>query len=189
MQTRVVTPPARPLTLDEVKLDLYVDHSDDDALIGALIDAATAHLGGPEGWTGIAIGQQTLEVTGSSFGCLSDHEPLLLPYWPIAEPLSVEYLDVDGVVQTFDPAGYELYLDRGVILAPDVSLPTLARRPDAVRVCYLAGAAVLDPAVRQAMLLLIGHWYQTREAVNVGNIVSELPFSVDALLLTIRRFP
>ena len=32
------------------------------------------------------------------------------------------------------------------------------------------------------MHLLIGHWYANREAVNVGNIVSELPFAVETLL-------
>ncbi|EEW3262234.1 phage gp6-like head-tail connector protein [Escherichia coli] len=39
-----------------------------------------------------------------------------------------------------------------------------------------------------AMLLLIGHWYANREAVNVGNITSELPLGVEALLLRHRRW-
>lgn len=39
-----------------------------------------------------------------------------------------------------------------------------------------------------AMLLLIGHWYANREAVNVGNITSELPLGVDALLMQHRRW-
>lgn len=37
-------------------------------------------------------------------------------------------------------------------------------------------------ALRQAMLLLIGHWYSNREAVNTGNISTNLPLTVDALL-------
>lgn len=37
-------------------------------------------------------------------------------------------------------------------------------------------------AMRQAMLLLIGNWYNNRESTNVGNIVSEMPFGVQALL-------
>ncbi|MDW2745141.1 head-tail connector protein [Atlantibacter subterraneus] len=39
-----------------------------------------------------------------------------------------------------------------------------------------------------AMLLLIGHWYANREAVNVGNITSELPLGVEALLMQHRRW-
>ncbi|ORM66145.1 head-tail connector protein [Pantoea rwandensis] len=41
---------------------------------------------------------------------------------------------------------------------------------------------LLDDDVRTAMLLLIGHWYANREAVNIGNITSEIPLAVDALL-------
>lgn len=39
-----------------------------------------------------------------------------------------------------------------------------------------------------AMLLLIGNWYANREAVNVGNITSELPLGVEALLIRHRRW-
>ena len=39
-----------------------------------------------------------------------------------------------------------------------------------------------------AMLLLIGHWYANREAVNVGIITSELPLGVEALLMQHRRW-
>jgi uncharacterized phiE125 gp8 family phage protein len=39
-----------------------------------------------------------------------------------------------------------------------------------------------------AMKLLIGHWYSNREAVNVGNIVSVVPKTVDDLLYPFRVF-
>jgi len=39
-----------------------------------------------------------------------------------------------------------------------------------------------------AMLLLIGHWYANREGVNVGNITSEIPLGVEALLMQHRRW-
>lgn len=188
MQVRVITGPARPLTVEETKLHLRVDSDDENTLIEALIDAATAHLGGPGGWLGLAIGAQTLEATDWSFGCLSTHTPLLLPYAPIAAPITVKYLDTDGAEQTLAGASYSVYLDEGLILADGVSLPSLSWRGDAVRIRYAAGAA-LSTALRQAMLLLIGHWYETREAVNVGNIVNALPFSVEALLSPLRRYP
>jgi uncharacterized phiE125 gp8 family phage protein len=188
MQVRVITPPQRPLTLDEVKLHLRVEHDDEDTLIEALIDAATGHLGGPGGWLGLAIGAQTLEATDWSFGCLSTHTPLLLPYAPISAPISVKYLDGAGAEQTLDGASYDLYLDEGLILASGVSLPALAWRGDALRIRYAAGATI-SSELRLAMLLLIGHWYETREAVNIGNSVNALPFSVEALLSPLRRYP
>lgn len=36
--------------------------------------------------------------------------------------------------------------------------------------------------LRRAMLLLIGAWNENREAVNVGNIVNEMPFGVRSIL-------
>jgi uncharacterized phage protein (predicted DNA packaging) len=50
-----------------------------------------------------------------------------------------------------------------------------------------------DPAVpqkwKQAMLLLIGHWYQNRESVNIGNITFEVPMSTEMLLWQDRKVP
>lgn len=43
-------------------------------------------------------------------------------------------------------------------------------------------ALILDSDIITAMLLMIGHWYENREAVNVGNITSVMPLAVDALL-------
>lgn len=40
-----------------------------------------------------------------------------------------------------------------------------------------------------AMLMLIGHLYEHREAVNVGNITSEVPFGVKSCLNINRTVP
>ena len=42
---------------------------------------------------------------------------------------------------------------------------------------------------RQAMLLLIGHWYANREAVTVGASGSEVPLAATELLYFNRRWP
>jgi len=38
-----------------------------------------------------------------------------------------------------------------------------------------------------AQLLLIGHWHSNREAVNIGNITTELPLAVEALVQPYRK--
>jgi len=43
-------------------------------------------------------------------------------------------------------------------------------------------ALVLNAAVSVAMLLLIAHWYENREAVVVGTITATLPLAVQSLL-------
>lgn len=58
---------------------------------------------------------------------------------------------------------------------------------------YLSGvgcdvaADPLPPALRQAALLLIGHWYANRESTTNGR--SEIPFGVSALITNLREMP
>jgi len=47
---------------------------------------------------------------------------------------------------------------------------------------------LLTEDVKAAMLLLIGHWYANREAVNIGNITTAVPFAVEALLQPYRIY-
>ncbi|EKY1998611.1 phage gp6-like head-tail connector protein [Cronobacter sakazakii] len=42
--------------------------------------------------------------------------------------------------------------------------------------------------IEMAMLMLIGHWYANREAVNVGNVTSALALSTEALLQPYRVY-
>ncbi len=49
-------------------------------------------------------------------------------------------------------------------------------------------ALVLNEAVTQALLLLIGHWYENRAAVVVGQSVAAVPFAVKALLQPYKRY-
>jgi len=39
-----------------------------------------------------------------------------------------------------------------------------------------------------AILLMVGHWYSNREAVNIGNITSEIPLGVESILFLQRRW-
>ncbi len=49
-------------------------------------------------------------------------------------------------------------------------------------------ALVLNDSIRAAMLLMVGHWYENREAVIVGSISSELPLAVECLLHPYREY-
>jgi uncharacterized phiE125 gp8 family phage protein len=55
---------------------------------------------------------------------------------------------------------------------------------DAVKVSFTAGYGTDIPrTTKQAMLMLIGNWYENREAVVLGTKTpSNIPFGVDALL-------
>ncbi len=66
-----------------------------------------------------------------------------------------------------------------------------ARSGEPVVVRYVAGYGVAGdvPALlKRAMLLLIGHWYENREAVVVasGTVATALPLAVDSILWQFR---
>lgn len=189
MSVVVVTPPADPLLgLDLVKQHLRVDGDGDDALIGAYIDAACAHIDGPGGWLGRAIGVQTLELRTHCFGWPG----LALPYPPLISVESVKYIDSEGAEQTADPGVYTYAAD-ALRLTYNSTWPTSRLEADAVRVRYVAGYAedataetlvtAVPPAIRAALLLMVGDLYLNRETTAEGQ-VGAVPMSttVHALL-------
>lgn len=182
MTVVVITPPQPLVSIDDAKDHLRVTDDDENGVIEGYIAAASAWIDGPAGWLGRSIGEQTLEVRSNVFaGC----EPL--PYGPAASIASVKYIDPQGVEQTIDPAHYEIIAGN---LAPASGFAWPSHRGDAesVRVQYVAGSTTIPPQVRQAVLLLVGQWFRHRMAINVGNVINNLPFGVDALLNPLRRF-
>jgi uncharacterized phiE125 gp8 family phage protein len=188
---RTVPPAETPVSLDEAKLHCRVDHNAEDALITGLIAAAATHL---DGWTGIlgrALVNQTWRQTLPGF---PSGAVIGLALAPVQSITSITYHDGANVEQTLAPAVYALLDDQ---LGPFVTLqvgqswPATFAREDAVTVTYVAGYGPtrtdLPEAIRHAMLLLIGHWYEHREAVVNGASKAQLPLAVQALLGPFRR--
>ena len=182
MRVVLVTPPAPVVSLEEAKDHLRVLKATEDDLITAYIAAATGHLDGPEGWLGRAIGIQTLEARTDVF-C----DAMLLRYPPIVEVLSVKYLDTEAVETTILSAEYEL---RGSLLGSAFGKrwPSVGAHPEAVRIQYKAGYATLPPAMRAAILLMVGDLYANRETAVTGTIAASVPMSttVENLLAPFR---
>ncbi len=180
----VVEPPAGLVSYDLAKKHLRLEEADDSEkdLIEAYIAAATAWIDGPTGWLGRTIMTQTLELRCSTFSGAA-----FLPYGPATEIVSVKYVSAAGAEETLVPATYEVVAG-GLGLKAGASWPSLRGDAEGVRVQFKAGADNVPASVQQAALLLIGQWFRNRMAVNVGNIVNELPFGVEALLAPLRRF-
>jgi uncharacterized phiE125 gp8 family phage protein len=183
----LVTAPASAIvTVAEAKAHMAVDHVEDDALIGSLIDAATAHL---DGWTGVLGRALVTQTWRQSFPCFQDM--LRLRLGPVASITSVGYVDPARATQTASSSLYTLLADdlgAFVWLKEGATWPSTIDEPDAVTVTYVAGvaAAAVPKAIRQAILLLAGQWYRSREAT--GDVAAvELPFAVSALIAPYRR--
>jgi hypothetical protein len=111
-----------------------------------------------------------------------------LPRGPVQSVSSIAYYDAAGSQQTLGAGNYEVDITAVVArICPVTSSfwPTTAIKLNAVSVTYITGfgaAAAVPGDIVAAIKLLVGHWYENREAVNVGNITTELPLAVDALL-------
>lgn len=181
----LVTPASTSLlTLAEAKTHLRVTHTDEDAYIQTLINAALSYFDGYSGRLGRALLEQTWRADFDAFA-----DEMRLPVGDLIAVTSVTYYDQANALQTLASTVYQGSADsRGpfVSLKAGQSWPKVYARMDAVRVTWTAGfgstAANVPAAIRQAALLLIGHHYDNRATSNVGSVTAELPFTVEALI-------
>lgn len=184
---RITAPTETPITLAEAKANSRVDGSDDDSLITGLIDAATAHI---DGWSGILGRCVVTQTWQQDFSCFPASRRLRLSMDP-AQSVVVKYSDGDNADQTFSGASYSLHTDDCgpyLWLADGASWPSTFSRQDAVRIEITAGygaASAVPQSIKQAILLMVGHWYENREATGEG--LKDIPLAVDALLAPYRR--
>ncbi|HYE49584.1 MAG TPA: head-tail connector protein [Azospirillaceae bacterium] len=172
---------AEPITTAEAKAHLRVDGAAEDSLIAGLVAAARAHA---EAYCGARLATQTVAMKCDGFADLGR-----LPEAPVQSVASVTYVDTSGDTQTLATSVYELRsdgLEAALVLKYGQAWPA-TRMGSRITVTAVVGYATLPKDIRHALLLLIGHWYVAREAVNIGNIVNELPLGVAALLCNHRR--
>jgi uncharacterized phiE125 gp8 family phage protein len=184
---RTVAPAALPVSLVDAKAHLRVIGAAEDVTIEGLIATATEHL---DGWSGILGRALVTQSWRQDFGSFDGKMRLALK--PAASVTSITYFDGSNVQQTLPGSVYQLFTDaRGpyVALQPDQSWPGAHGRDDAVSVTYVAGspASEVPAPIRHAILLMVGHFYENREAIVVGTISGDLPLGVDRLLAPYRR--
>lgn len=187
MSVTLITGPTRePVSLAEARAHCRVDANDEDGLIAGYLLAARQHV---ETYTRRALLTQTWDQSADDLG---SEIVLLRP--PVQSVTSVKYLDSAGVEQTLAPSQYRL-VKRGtgefvVVPAYGVTWPAVQAVESAVTVRFVAGylpEAVPEP-LRQAILLLVGHWYEHREAVDARGSAAEVPMAFDPLVFPFRAF-
>lgn len=185
----IITPVLdEPITLIEAKNHLRVDEilTEDDMLITSLITVAREWC---ENFTRRALGAQVLELVLDDFPYKDYIE---IPRPPLQSVESIKYKDSDGQEFLFSSADYAVNTDSepGIIAKGYWNeWPTFVPYPSgAVRIRYTAGYTVenIPKSIKQAMLLLIGHLYEHREAVSTERHIEEVPFAVKSLLMPYR---
>ena len=180
--------PTEPVSLAEAKLHLRVDHDDEDILILSLISAARLHLEHVLGRAFITQG----------WLYLTDNWPaghtVDLPLAPVQSIVSVKVYDSDDAATTLSPSTYLLdglsVLPRLVRRASN-TWPKPGRIANGIEVSFTCGhgslASEVPAPLRQAVLLLVAHWYEHRQPVEIGDQAEVMPALVQDLVSPYRR--
>lgn len=189
----LVTPPeGLPVSLDEAKQHLRVDHDLDDDRIEMAIAAAVAHLDGYGGILGRALLEQTWR---EHWRCWPATGSVALALAPVTSVGPVVSRATDGTLTTLDEgSAYRLLAGASsptIRFSREAVLPSPADEPDAIAIDYVVGYGTAEdvPApIRHAILLMVGDMYRFTESAGPGQMAA-VPMSttVERLLAPYRR--
>lgn len=185
--TLVTAPTQDPVSLAEARAQCKVDVSDDDALIVGYLLAARQYV---EIYTRRALITQTWDQVADELG-----SEIVLCKPPVQSVTSVKYLDEAGTEQTLASNQYRLISrDTGeavIVPAYGVTWPTPQAVERAVTVRFVAGygsgPSAMPETIRQAILLMVAHWYKNRETTAAQDL-KEIPMGAESLLFPHRAF-
>lgn len=180
-------PATEPVSLAEAKAYLRVDTADEDDLVQTLIAAGRVHL---EALTRRAMIEQTWRLSLDDWPAGNE---VRLPLGPLAALVAVRVYDPDDAATTLTLS--QFLVDVGstpgrIVLPPGVEGEPLKRDALAIEIDYTAGygAAATDvpDALRQAMLALVAHWFEHRDAVLMAGAGAIVPVGFDKLIAPYR---
>lgn len=190
---QIAAPAVEPVTLTEAKTHIKVELEDtaEDDLITRLIKAAREYC---ENFQNRVYISQTWDLVLDAWPYKNYVE---IPLPKLQSITSVKYYDQSGTESTLADSEYivdtDSYVGR-ISLAYNCSWPSAILQPiNSIRIRFVAGygddAASVPERVKQAMLLLIGYWFDNREAALTGSVSKEIEFAVHALLAQDRVVP
>lgn len=164
------------ITIAEAKQHLRVDHAHEDDLIQGLILAAYMSA---ERQTRRSLVQQDLTIVIDSL----PRGAIELSFAPVQELLSFDYTSPEGVPLSIPVEDMRLDTRRlyPLLIPKSGEWPEVIKEPECVSFTIRTGYPKTPPDIRQAILLLIGHFYLNREAILIGK-GQTLPMGADMLL-------
>lgn len=207
---RTAEPAAEPVSVAQARAHLRLDGDAEADLLAALIAGAREVA---ETMTGRALVTQswTLSLDGWGEDGADGVGPaglawpaglsaaprcarlaLALPRPPLISVEAVTTFDVGGAGSVWDPAAY--FVDRAAVPGRIVRLrgaswPAPGRPLGGIEIAFTAGygdAAAVPAGLRQAVLLLVAHWFENREPAPPRTIGTPVPAAVYGLLAPYR---
>lgn len=175
-------PASEPVTVAEAKAHLRVEATNEDTLIASLVLTSRLHV---ETALGLALQTQSWRLLLDRWPPEKDLE---LPLRPLQSIDAVRVLPAEGAPAIIDPANY--LADTASVpprlVRTGVIWPQPGKAANGVEIDFTAGygasAADVPTPIRQALLLLIAHWYERREPIEVGSAETVVPAPVFDLL-------
>tara|TARA_R100001509_G_scaffold140040_2_gene94712 strand:- start:6372 stop:6956 length:585 start_codon:yes stop_codon:yes gene_type:complete len=170
------------VSLSEAKDHLRVSNSADDTLITNLILAATQAA---QNYTNRFFINHSVRMD-----CDTWEETLYFYKSPVFSSTTIEYYGTSATIyDVWDSSNYivdKVHEPARLLLQADKSYPDLADRKAAIKITYVSGYGTastdVPQAIKQAVLLMIGNFYENRQEVVVGRIATEMPKSAQYLL-------
>ena len=174
-------PSTQVVTTAECKTHLRIDHSEDDTYIASLERAAVATA---EGITNRFFIETTLIQYGDTWDDIS-----CLFRSPGSGMTNIKYM-VGGSLTLLSSS---VYLFDKSVEPPELSLQEGQSWPtdnddekQTIKVTYKVGygttAATVPEGIKQAILIMVGDWYENRQSVIVGRVVNQIPKTAEYLL-------
>lgn len=172
------------VTAAEFKTHARIYHTQDDTYIATLILSATQVI---EHETRRALINRAFTLQLQGFPSSGE---IILPRSPLSTVTDISYETLLNTL-TLDSSKYHTYSVNGVgrvVLRSTGSWPTTLNTGALdVSVEFTAGygatSASVPAALRHAVLLQATHMYENRTSVNIGNIVNEIPMTVQRLIV------
>jgi uncharacterized phiE125 gp8 family phage protein len=180
-------PAAEPISLEDAKLHARVDGDSEDLLIGSLLLAARLHI------------ERSLDLA-----LISQSWSLYLDHWPGASfvELPLAPLITVDAIRLYSNTGSSVSIAPGLYVIDAAShRPRIARKDgqgwpvpgrtiNGIEIAFTSGyGATADDVpmpIRQAIKMLVAHWYEVRSPVNIGSIATRVPDTVSDLLMPYR---
>lgn len=138
---------------------------------------------------GYAVRLQTKTLCLNKFPSSEDGE-IEIPYPPFNALSTITYYDGNNSSTGLASSNYRLIDpkdgNRAKLYPPiDGVWPETKTRQDAVSITYTCGSTCstdVPPTVKQAVLMLVDHWYENRGVILIGTISKEIEFGLQSLL-------
>ena len=178
---RLVTAPAtEPLTYAEVKAYLRLNGDSEEAFVTSLIVVARQYVES-QIWRPLISQVQSMNFDKSELTT----QVYNINKAPVISINSVTYYDLNNALQTLSASDWESDIYSNPARFRIKTLPQIYDRMNALQVnftCGYSNAASVPLPIKQAMLMLIGHYYENRQDVVTGTQVNKIDEASEHLL-------